>query len=218
MKLKFALNALKSGLVLSMGVVLFACQTTRQPLEQGSSPGSAQFTQLKPKEAVKSDVVVLHEGDTVRITFPGAPTLNAVQQIRRDGRISLPLIGEFKAAGLTPPEMEQELIKQYGPQLQSKEVSVSVDASAFPIFVTGAVLRPGKIMADRPLTALEAVLEAGIDYTRANLKTVRVVRKESGKTEHYTLNLKQVLRGESNDQFKLKPQDIVYVPEKFSWF
>jgi polysaccharide export outer membrane protein len=177
------------------------------------------FVDLRPPGVPRSDVIVLHEGDTVRISFPGAPTLNTVQQIRRDGRISLPLIGEFRAVGLTPPEMEKELIKQYGPQLQTKEVTVSVDASAFPIYVTGAVLRPGRISSDRPLTALEAIMEAGgFDYAKANLKNIRVIRSENGQTQHVTLNLKGVLQGVAADNFKLKPADIIYVPERFSWF
>jgi protein involved in polysaccharide export with SLBB domain len=67
---------------------------------------------------------VLHEGDVVSVSFAGAPDLNTVAPIRRDGRITLKSFGEFKAAGLTPPEMEKELIRLYGSQLQTKEVTV----------------------------------------------------------------------------------------------
>ncbi len=84
--------------------------------------------------------------------------------------------------------------------------------------MTGAVLRPGRINADYPVTVLEATLEAGIDYAKANLKVVRVIRNEKGQTEHHILNLKKVLKGQQDVQFKLKPNDIIYVPEKFSWF
>lgn len=177
------------------------------------------FANLEAQKAPAPEVIVLHEGDTIRVSFPGAPNLNTVQQIRRDGRVSLPLIGEIKASGLTPPALEKELIQLYGPQLQTKEVTVAVDSSAFPIYVTGAVLHPGRLTSDRPLTALEAIMEAGgFDYTRANLKNVRVIRTENGQTQHITLNLKGVLQGNAADTFKLKPSDIVYVPEKFSWF
>ncbi len=205
--------ALSILLLVTYCTVFTGCQTD-QPARFDQLPKSAKGA----PEAAKPDVVVLREGDSVRITFPGAPTLNAVQQIRRDGRITLPLIGEFQAAGLTPPEMEKELLKRYGPELQTKEVNVAVESSAFPVYVTGAVLRPGRINADHPMTALEAIMEAGVDYNKANLKSVRVIRNEKGQTEHHTLNLKNVLKGDDNDQFKLKPQDIVYVPEKFSWF
>ena len=169
--------------------------------------------------APKSDVMVLREGDSVRISFPGAPNLNTIAPIRRDGMITLQLIGEFKAAGLTPSQLEKELIKLYGPQLQTKEVLVAVESSAFPVYVTGAVLRPGKIMSDRPITALEAIMEAGgFDYTKANLKAVTVIRSENGKTEHHKLNLKPLLQGQGTEQFNLKPFDIIYVQERFNWF
>lgn len=174
---------------------------------------------LDKPDAPNANVLVLHEGDSVRISFPGAPNLNTVAQIRRDGRITLPSIGEFQAAGLTPGGMEKELIRLYGPQLQTKEVTVAVESSAFPVYVTGAVLRPGKIMSDRPMTVLEAIMEAGgFDYTKANLKAVRVIRNENGRTEHYTLNLKRVLQGNETEQPNLKPSDIIFVPERFSWF
>jgi polysaccharide biosynthesis/export protein len=197
---------LATTMVLGLMVAGFAgCQTPR-------------FGQSQPV-AAKPESIVLHEGDTVRISFPGAPNLNTAQQIRRDGRIALPLVGEFQAAGLAPAAMEKELLKLYGPQLQTKEVNVTVESSAFPVYVTGAVLRPGKIMSDRPLTALEAIMEAGgFDYAKANLKSVNVVRHENGRTDHFKLNLKGVLHGEESEQFNLKPSDIIYVPERFQWF
>jgi polysaccharide biosynthesis/export protein len=221
--LQLGLNIAKAAASAGLGILLLCavsgCQTQNQSIAEANSPDAPTFAEPKPAEPAKPDVIVLHEGDTVRISFPGAPTLNTVQQIRRDGRVTLPLIGEFKAAGLTPPDMERELIKQYGPQLQTKEVTVSVDSSAFPIYVTGSVLRPGKILSDRPLTALEAIMEAGgFDYTKANLKKIRVIRTENGQTQHFILNLKNVLQGEQTDKFKLKPADIIYVPERFSWF
>lgn len=171
-------------------------------------------------DATKWDVLVLREGDVLRVSFPGAPNLNtAAQPIRRDGRISLPIIGDFKAVGLTPAEMEKELLKLYANDLQTKEVTVTVESSALPVYVSGAVLRPGKILADHPLTALEAIMEAGgFDPNKANMKKVKVLRRESSKTQTFTLNLKRVIDGKENDQFKLKPADMILVPERFVWF
>jgi polysaccharide export outer membrane protein len=168
----------------------------------------------------KPDALTLREGDVVKISIPGAPNLDTVQTIRRDGRIALALVGEVQATGLKPVELQAELVKLYAPQLVSKEVIVSVVSSSFPAFITGAVLRPGKIIADHPLTALEAIMEAGgPDYTKANLKAVVIIRQEAdGKTQNYTLNLKLVIEGKQNEPFYLKPSDIVYVPEGFNLF
>ncbi len=167
----------------------------------------------------RSDAIVLREGDVLKITFPGAPNLNDSQQIRRDGKIALSMVGEVVAAGLTPADLEKEILKLYSSQLVTKEVTVTVTSSSFPIFVTGAVIRPGKILSDHPITALEAIMEAGgFDYTKADLGHVRVVRTEKAGTKNYTLNLKEALQAKQSTPFYLKPSDIVYVPEKFSWF
>lgn len=171
------------------------------------------------QSAERSEAVSLREGDVVKVSFPGAPSLNTIQPIRRDGRIALPLVGEVNAAGLKPSELEKHLLSLYAPQLVTKEVSVTVESSSFPIFVTGAVLRPGKILSNRPITALEAIMEAGgVDYAKANLAAVKVTRNEQGNVKSYTLNLKLQLEGKQGQPFYLKPSDIIYVPERFSWF
>jgi polysaccharide export outer membrane protein len=208
-------GAIGVGLLIGMG----GCQTDTPDFPELTNRDAPKVGGPDEPKVVKSDSIVLREGDVVKITFPGALNLNTSQPIRRDGKIALQLVGEFKAAGMTPTDMEKELIKLYGPQLQTKEVSVTVESSAFPVYVTGAVLRPGKILSDRPLTALEAIMEAGgFDYAKANLKKVTVIRHENERTEHYKLNLKGVLQGEQNEQFNLKPSDIIYVPERFNWF
>jgi hypothetical protein len=74
-------------------------------------------------------------------------------------------------------------------------------------------------MSDRPISALEAILESGgPDYSKAKLTAVRVIRREKGGIKHYTLNMKRVLQGDDTEQFQLKPSDILYVPERFVWF
>ncbi|MEO6035989.1 MAG: polysaccharide biosynthesis/export family protein [Verrucomicrobiota bacterium] len=166
-----------------------------------------------------SNSIVLREGDVVKLTFPGAANLNTVQPIRRDGKITLQMGGEITAAGMTPTQLEAEVIRRYAPQLLTKEVTVSVESSSFPVFVMGAVLKPGKFLADRPLTALEAIMEAGgFDNSKANAKNVLVIRNDDGEVKNFRLNLKDALRGKTVEPFSIKPHDIIYVPEKFSWF
>jgi polysaccharide export outer membrane protein len=166
--------------------------------------------------------LTLREGDEIRISFPGAPNLDvAPQPIRRDGKVTLPIVGEITAAGLTPIALQDQLVKLFANQLQSKEVVVTVVSSSFSIFVDGRVMRPGKIVADHPITVLEAIMEAGgFDYSRADSEKVLVIRLKKGSKgyDYITLNLKQVLDGKQTDLFYLAPGDVVHVPEKFSWF
>jgi polysaccharide export outer membrane protein len=203
------LPLLKCSILLLAVFTFTGCQTSK--LNESSK-------QIAPDQS-HSEIITLWEGDDLKISFPGSANLDTTQQIRRDGKITLPLVGEVQAAGETPDDLQQNLIKLYAPQISSKEVIVTVESSAFPVYVTGCVIRPGKISSDKPMTALEAVMEAGgFDYEKANLRNVRVIRNEDGVSKSYTLNLKMALNGNEDKPFYLKPSDIVYVPERFSWF
>jgi len=170
-------------------------------------------------DPIQKESLILREGDVLKITFPGSPNLDTTQQIRRDGKITLQLAGELTATGMAPSDLEKEIAKAYGSQLASKEVTVTVISSSIPVFVTGAVLHPQKVVADHPISALEAIMEAGgFDYAKANLKDVHVIRYVDGSQHTYFLNLKLVMQGKHSDPFYLKPFDIIYVPERFSMF
>jgi polysaccharide export outer membrane protein len=167
---------------------------------------------------VQPEALTIRPGDTVGVSFPGAPNLNTTQKVRVDGRIALPVVGEVVVEGMTSAGLQEELIKLYSPQLQIKEVAVSV-SSSITVYVTGSVVRPGKIISDGPITALEAVMEAGgFDITKADMKKVTVIRKEEGGTKNYIVNLKLILDGKDTKSFFLKQSDIVYVPVKFDLF
>jgi len=197
-------------LLLPVLAMLSGCQTT--------TPTTS--TAPVPTDAIPYSEVRLREGDSIKIAFPGAPDLDDTQQVRRDGKITMKLGGEVTALGKTPAELEKELLKIYEPQLAVKQIVVTVTSSSYPVFITGAVLKPGKLMADRPLSVLEAIMESGgFDYSKANLKKVTVIRQYEGNVLNYELNIKEALKKGGNVQpFYLKPSDIVYVPQKFNWF
>lgn len=177
--------------------------------------GCTTTDKLFQQDLIPYSSVKLTEGDAVTVTFPGSPDLNTAQRIRRDGKIDLKTVGEIQAAGKTPKELEKEILKLYEKDLVLKEVSVMLQSTSYPVFVVGSVLRPGKVMAERPISALEAVMEAGgFDNAKANMSRVGVLRNEEGQLTHYTLDLKSVLRGKSKQLFYLRPNDIVYIPEK----
>jgi len=208
------------------------CQT-QPPLPPATLQGGTNTTEIITLRAALVDamkqtlqggtnateVITLREGDVLEISFPANANLNTTLPIRRDGMISMPLIGELKAAGKTPMELEKDLVALYSTQLLSKEVMVKVQSSFFPVYISGSVLRPGKVMSDHPITALEAIMEAGgYDNAKANLKRVTIIRHEGNSTQNYIVNLKRVVDGKASESFYLKPGDIVIVPERFSWF
>lgn len=195
---------------MAASLLFVGCETT---------PSGVSSSLERPAESGEAEVLVLSEGDDVRIAFPGAPTLDTTQRVRTDGRITLSMVGEVMAAGMTPSELEKKLLDLYASELVSKEVTVTVISSTFTVFVSGAVLNPGKIVSDHPISALEAVMEAGgFDATRADMQAVRIVRIQDGVTKNYVVDLKSALEGGQSQPFFLKRSDIVYVPEKFRWF
>lgn len=200
------------SILLLLAVVLLALAPgCESGVQYGKNPA------LPPKD---SKDIELREADVVRISFPGAENLDTVQTIRRDGKITLPLVGEVAAAGKTPTALEKELVNLYASQLvSSKEITVTVQSSTFPVFVTGAVMRPGQLMSDHPITVLEAIMESGgPDYQNAKLKAVRIIRTKNGDTKNFTVNLEGLVNGTAIDSFYLQPSDIVFVPKKMVWF
>ncbi len=180
---------------------------------------SSQPVTAGPPTKVVPDVQTLNPGDVIKIAFPGAPNLDTSQQIRRDGRVNLAIIGEVKVADKTPAQLEKDLLEAYSSQLISKEVKVTVVSSTFSVYVSGAVMKPGKVVAERALTAFDAIMEAGgLDPTRANAKKVLVIRQEDGQIKSYPINVDALLKGQGSEPFYLKAHDTVQVPEKISWF
>jgi polysaccharide biosynthesis/export protein len=192
---------------------------TASPRQSAAGVGAFDNADTPQSDSSAPQPTILRQGDSVKITFPGSANLNETEQIRLDGKISLPLVGDVQAAGLTPDQLQQNLVKLYAPQISSSDVTVAIESSSFPVYVTGCVLSPGRVLSNQPLTALEAVMEAGgFDYSRANLRRVHVIRRENDTSQGFVLNLKTVLKGEDKNDFFLQPNDIIYVPEKFSWF
>jgi polysaccharide export outer membrane protein len=190
-----------SGLMLSAFVLALTtagCQTLSDRAESGSP--------LPP-------AMVLLPGDDMEISFFGVPDLNTSQRIRPDGKISVKLFGDVMASGKTPLELKNELTKLYDSQIQVKAITVLVRSSA-AVYVTGAVGKPGKVECLRPMTALEAIMEAGGFDQKAGARRgkVRVVRTENNQVKSYLLDFDEILTKGGQAPFYLKPFDTVYVP------
>ncbi len=155
-------------------------------------------------------------GDTVRISFTGARQHDLAQRIRPDGKISLPMVGEVTAAGKTVAALQADLSRMYKKELQDSEVVVILDGGAAAVYVAGAVNRPSKVPLDRPMTALEAVMEAG-GFTSglANTKKVLLVRNNNGRQYTHTLDLSPALAAGTSSPVFLRPYDVIYVQERF---
>jgi polysaccharide biosynthesis/export protein len=188
------------------------------------SPGTvapAPETPAHPDEGSGrlSELITIREGDVLKISFPGAPQIDITQQVRSDGVVTLDTVGEVKVTGLSPKELEKTLSKMYESQLVSNEVVVAIINSSFDVYVTGSVLRPGKISATKPITAFQAIMEAGYDPINSNLEKVVLIREVGrAKYTYIPLNLQLVLEGKATEPYYLKPSDTLQVPKKITIF
>lgn len=171
---------------------------------------------VPPATAAKASpppAMVLLPGDEVEISVFGVPELSTGQRIRPDGKLTIKLVGDITAAGKTPSELRDEITRLYETQIQVKAVTVIARSSAV-VYVSGAVNRPGKVEYLRPMTALEAIMEAGGFDERAGARRakVRIIRTEGDEVKSYPLDLDAVLTSGGHTAFYLRPFDTVFVP------
>ncbi len=160
----------------------------------------------------------LMPGEQIEITFLGAPELNSIQRIRRDGRISLPLLDDVTAAGKSVDYLKAVLAQLYAPHLRIGEITIFVRSQS-PVFVSGEVRSPGRLEMQRVMTALDAIMEAGgYNPDTANLRQVVVIRQTDAGRREYRLNIQSILTGQGGNSFYLQPNDIVHVPKRIPWF
>ncbi len=158
---------------------------------------------------------LLQTGDQLGIRFYGSPELDEEQPIRPDGLISLPFVGQVKAAGLTPGQLEEQLVELYTGELASPRINVIVRAFAQQrIFIGGEVGAQGAYDFQEGLTLMQAVTQAGGFLTSARRKQVILIRRdEEGTPVGRAVDVLAVLSGRAPEtDLSLRAADIVFVP------
>ena len=133
-----------------------------------------------------------------------------------DGRVSLPLVNEIHAAGLTVEQLRQEITKKAGEFVQEPTVSVVVkEINSLRVSIVGQVGKPAQYALLRPTTVVELISMAGGVAEYANTKNIRITRTENGKPVSLQFNYNDFLKGKEKalaQNIELKPGDIVTVP------
>ena len=134
--------------------------------------------------------------------------------VRPDGKITLPLVNEVQAAGLTPDQLRAELTALASKLIEEPAITVIVKAiNSRKIFVMGQVGKPGLYMLSDRITVLQMLAIAGGVLEYAKAKDIRIMRTENGKQLSFKFNYKDVSAGKNLKQnIELKPGDTVIVP------
>jgi len=153
-------------------------------------------------------------GDVLSIRFYGNAELNEDVPIRPDGAISLPFVGDVKAAGLSPAELDQDLTRRYTGELRSPQIVVVVkEFGSQRVWVGGEVSKPGMIVMKGPLSLFAALQEAGGLLPTARPQQVVLIRPDAGKPLGRTIDVRPLQSGAGPDRdVMLQAMDVIFVP------
>ena len=182
------------------------------------SKSVANETASNDVRAVNSNVpqeFVIGNGDVLAINVWKESEISRVVSVLSDGRISLPLVGEIRAGGRTPRQLESEITAKLRNYVSEPEVTVIVQEIKSQKFnVLGMVMRPGSYPLTKPMTVLDAIALAGGFRDFAKQKSIYVLRVSTdGTTSQSPFNYKDAIKGKHPEQnVQLEPRDTVYVP------
>jgi len=181
--------------------VLLGCASQQTPIKNKAHEFPNTTRQQSP--------YLLQPGDQLEIKFFYNSELNEEITVRPDGKISLQLVDDIQAAGLTPSQLDDVLTQKYAVELKKPVLTVIVRSfSAHRVYVGGEVIRG--------MTALQAVFSAQGFKETAKPEGAIIIRKGPGdRPVPIRVNLMDINSKNTSARLQLQPQDIVYVPKTF---
>ena len=160
-----------------------------------------------------ADTYVIGASDTLTVTVWKEPSLSASLLVRPDGMISMPLIGDIQASGMTPRQLSDLIETKLKKFIQDPNVSVVItQIHSKVIYLLGEVSKKGPVEMTPGMTLLEAISSAGGLTDFANAKKIYILRKESGSQQKIPVHYKEALKGDNALNVLLKTGDTIVVP------
>jgi polysaccharide export outer membrane protein len=209
-KLVVVLVATTAGLCQTPSTSPAGSTAAPAPAQQSAAPASLPVT--VPVDSSDPNRYVIGAEDSLQVTVWKEPTLSGTIPVRPDGMISLVLVGDLKAAGLTPMALSADISQKLKKYIQDPVVTVVVlGVNSQRIFTVGEVNHVGPIMLTPGMTPLQAIVAAGGPTQFANSKRMYILRTVAGKQTKIPFNYKQALKGD-NQGVSLIPGDTIVVP------
>jgi polysaccharide biosynthesis/export protein len=202
-------RAMKLAVLMGMGLLAAGMAAQTADVTKVDKPTA---TAPAPEASSDSDYVIGAD-DMLRISVWKEPDLSETLPVRPDGKISMPLLNDVSAAGLTPLQLKDSITEKLKKFIADPRVTVVVQTMASRrIFVSGEVVHTGPMVLLPHMTMLQALSQAGFTQF-ANLKGIYLLRTENGKQVKLPFNYKDVIKGNHPQQnMLLKPGDTVVVP------
>jgi polysaccharide biosynthesis/export protein len=189
-------------------------ETNAKDAENGKDKSSSTSTAARSQSALATvpESYVIGPEDTVHVSVWKEADLTTTLPVRPDGMISLPLLNDVQAAGLTPMDLAASITTKLKKYLADPRVTVVVTAiNNKRVFVTGEVLHGGSVTLLPGMTVLQALSNAGFTQF-ANTKKIYVLRSENGTQQKFPVNYKNLLNGNVTSNIILKSGDTIVVP------
>jgi polysaccharide export outer membrane protein len=179
----------------------------------GGAPAGTSGTPVPPAAAAE-DYRIGAE-DVLQVTVWRNDNLSREVAVRPDGKISMPLLNDVQAAGLTALELRNEIARRLKEYVTAPDVTVAVkEIKSLRINVVGEVQKPGVLDLKRRVTVLEAIALAGGLTPFAKANDLVVIRKQpDGRTLRIGVKYKDLIRGDDRQNILLQRDDTIYVPQ-----
>lgn len=166
-----------------------------------------------PPPQTSSSAYIIGPADVLHVSVWKEADLTNTMPVRADGMISLPLLNDVKAAGLTPMQLADSITEKLKKYITDPHVTVEVtQMNSQRIYITGEVLHPGAMNLTPDMTVLQALASAGFTQF-ANTKGIYVLRTDAGKQQKLPVNYKKLVKGDDMQQnIMLRPGDTIVVP------
>lgn len=176
-------------------------------------PAAAQASVIPPQPVDEASNYVIGPDDVLQITVWKEPSLSGTFPVRPDGMISMVLLGDVRASGLTAMQLGHNLTIELKKYVQDPLVTVLVtQVNSQRIFMVGEVGHVGSISLTPGMTPLQAIASAGGLGPFANSKKIYILRGAQGHQKKIPFNYKAALRGDNRQIITLEPGDTVVVP------
>lgn len=181
--------------------------------EQPEAPKN-RLTSASAQASADDPTYKIGAQDILRIDVWREDQLTRTVPVRPDGKISLPLLNDVQAVGLTPMELADTIRDELKKYINNPQVTVSIaEINSRRVYVTGEVTRPGAFPLLPGMTVLQGLTSAGGFTQFAKTKGIYVLRTEGGKQVKHTFNYQDVIRGKKPEEnIQLEPGDTIIVP------
>ena len=186
----------------------------KQDKKEDAKDSKVQATATSAPAAADDPTYKIGAQDVLRIDVWREDQLTRTVPVRPDGKITLPLLNDVQAVGLTPMELAGIIREELKKFVTNPQVTVSVtEINSRRIYVNGEVNKSGAYQLLPHMTVLQALSGSGGFTAFARIKSIYVLRNENGKPTRIPFNYKEAIRGKNPEQnIELQPGDVVVVP------